>query len=151
MTLIVFHLVSVFFPSDIFKIMIYSGFCKTIIQISLFLKWSAFFNTINLVLSNFKIKIRADTSHSALFGDLLSLFLVSGHLLLIVNHNYFILVFQRNLQVLSPFRFTTHFPFAGIFLIIHIKIQSMHRAKSRSFNLGRKLVLDPSQLTLEVI
>lgn len=141
----------IFFLSDLFKIMIYSVLCKTKIQISLFLKWSAFFNTITSVPSNFKIKIRADTSHSALSGDLLSLFLVSGNLLLIVNHNQFLLVFQRDLQVLSPFCLATHFPFAGFFLIIHIKIQSMHRAKSWSFNLGRKLVLDPSQLTLEVI
>lgn len=141
----------IFFLSDLFKIMIYSVLCKTKIQISLFLKWSTFFNTITSVLSNFKIKIRADTSHSALSGDLLSLFLVSSNLLLIVNHNQFLLVFQRDLQVLSPFCFATHFPFAGFFLIIHIKIQSMHRAKSWSFNLGRKLVLDLSQLTLEVI
>lgn len=89
-----------FFPPDLFKIVIYSGFCKAKIQMSLFLKWSAFFSTIISVLSNFKIKIRADISHSVLLGDLLSLFLVSGNLLLIVNHNYLLLVFQRSLQVL---------------------------------------------------
>lgn len=64
-----------FFPSDLFKMMIYSEFCKTKAQISLSLKCSAFFNTITSVLSNLKIKIGADTSHSALSGDLLPLFL----------------------------------------------------------------------------
>lgn len=42
-------------------------------------------------------------------------------------------------------------PLCCSFLTIHIKIQSTHKAKSWSFNLGLKLVLDPSQLTLEVI
>ncbi|CAM9646920.1 unnamed protein product, partial [Bubo scandiacus] len=55
----------------------------------------------------------------------------------------------KDLQMLPPFCFTTHFPFAGYFLRIHIKIQSTHREKSWSFNFGPKLVLDPSQLTLE--
>ncbi|KAJ7404039.1 hypothetical protein BTVI_74048 [Pitangus sulphuratus] len=60
-------------------------------------------------------------------------------------------VSMRELEGLSPFCFTTHFPFAVYVVSIPIKIQSMHRTKSWSFNLGLKLVLDPSQLTLEDI
>lgn len=72
LTLIVFHLVSEIFPSDLFKRMVYFEFCKTKAQNSLSFKCSAFPSTIASALSSLEIKVTADTSST---GDLLPLFL----------------------------------------------------------------------------